>query len=398
MSVALRFLITNTIYPEFLLWLYAQHPGLEKQLYEEQMGVVMASLFGVADFYSSNLRKLGHEAWDIHANNEWMQKAWAREQGMKFYEPTPVQRQWEGGLRRARRLAGRTPLRYLKPLFGSVPRSLDSRQSWFYDILAAQVKHYKPDVLLNQSMRAIGSDFLKETKPYVRLLVGQHAATRLSDAEDFSCYDLVVSSFPPTVEYFYEKGIPAEMNRLGFEPRVLSCLAAEGKASDVTFIGSFHGVHGSRVALLEYICARFPNLRIWSPAIEHLPPASPIRGCYEGRAWGQHMYQILRDSRITLNHHGEIAPYANNMRLYEATGVGTMLLTDWKENLHEMFEPGKEVVAYRTPEECAELTTYYLEHEDERKAIARAGQERTLRDHTYSQRMRELVAIARKYL
>ena len=42
--------------------------------------------------------------------------------------------------------------------------------------------------------------------------------------------------------------------------------------------------------------------------------------------------------------------YANNMRLYEATGVGALLVTDWKENLGEMFEPGKEVVAYRSPE------------------------------------------------
>jgi spore maturation protein CgeB len=81
------------------------------------------------------------------------------------------------------------------------------------------------------------------------------------------------------------------------------------------------------------------------------------------------------------------------MRLYEATGVGTLLITDWKENLHELFEPGKEVIAYRTPEECGELIQYYLEHEVEREAIARAGQERTLREHTYYQRMQELVDI-----
>lgn len=110
------------------------------------------------------------------------------------------------------------------------------------------------------------------------------------------------------------------------------------------------------------------------------------------------MYQILRNSQITLNHHGDIPPYANNCRLYEATGVGTLLITDWKTNLREMFEPGKEVIAYRSPEECAELIQCYLEHGDERKAVARAGQQRTLREHTYYQRMQELVEIIRKYL
>lgn len=37
---------------------------MENQPYENQMRVRMESLFGVADFYSSNLRTLGHEAWD----------------------------------------------------------------------------------------------------------------------------------------------------------------------------------------------------------------------------------------------------------------------------------------------------------------------------------------------
>jgi len=35
----LKFLILNPDYPEFLKWLYAQHPELEKQPYEEQMRV-----------------------------------------------------------------------------------------------------------------------------------------------------------------------------------------------------------------------------------------------------------------------------------------------------------------------------------------------------------------------
>jgi spore maturation protein CgeB len=48
-----------------------------------------------------------------------------------------------------------------------------------------------------------------------------------------------------------------------------------------------------------------------------------------------------------------------------------------------MFEPGKEIVAYRLAEECVEMVQYYLEHDKEREALARAGQQRTLWDHTY---------------
>jgi len=395
----MKFLILNTDYPEFLRWLYAQHSGLENQPYEEQMRVRMKSLFGVADFYSSNLRKLGHEARDIHANNEFMQKAWAREHGMPIEEPTPMGRRVRTILQRARGIATKTPLRYLKPLFRPVLRSLDSQQAWFYDILTAQMKHYKPDVLLNQAMDGISTRFLREMKPYVRLLVGQIAAPLLEN-EDYGCYDLVISSLNNFVEYFRNQGIRSELHRLGFGTKVLEMIdPGDNKTLPVSFVGNLSYAHEERVRLLEHLCRRFDNIRIWGKGIESLPPDSPIRQRYMGQAWGKEMYQILCSSKATLNCHGKWSgEYANNCRLYEATGVGTLLITDWKVNLHEMFEPGKEVVAYHTPEECVELIKYYLVHDDEREAIARAGQQRTLREHTYYQRMQELVEIVRKYL
>jgi spore maturation protein CgeB len=36
---------------------------------------------------------------------------------------------------------------------------------------------------------------------------------------------------------------------------------------------------------------------------------------------------------------------------------------------------------------------HFLGHDDEREAIARAGQERTLSEHSYRARMRELATI-----
>ena len=44
----------------------------------------MKSLIGTADFYSSNLKKIGYEAWDVVVNLEPMQKHWANENGIKF--------------------------------------------------------------------------------------------------------------------------------------------------------------------------------------------------------------------------------------------------------------------------------------------------------------------------
>lgn len=390
----MRFLILNTDYPGFLRWLYARHPGLEKQPYEEQMRARAESLFGVADFYSGNLRKLGHEAWDIHANNEFMQKAWAREHGMTVEPPLPPKEPGMSFWRKMRGATSRTPLRHLMP---APPAEGDS--SWFYDILAMQIEHYKPDIIFNQDMGGgIKTSFLREMKPHVRLIVGQ-IASPLPREKDFDGYDLITSSLPNFVDYFRELGIPAVLNRLAFGPKVLDKIGDNNVATiPVSFIGSLSRSHATRVQLLEHLCQNL-DMQIWGYGIEKLPGNSPIRQRYQGQAWGTEMYQILRDSKITINHHIGIAEnYANNMRLYEATGIGTLLITDWKENLHEMFEPGQEVIAYHSPEECAELIKYYLEHEEECAAIARAGQQRTLREHTYSRRVKELVDIIRKYL
>lgn len=398
MKESLRFLILNTLYPEFLQWVYARDSGLQDQPYDEQMRAGADSLFGVADFYSSNLRKLGHEASDINANNEWAQKAWAREHGIGVEKPRPVQQRRRVALHQALQLAGRTPLRHLKPLLPPVLPRLLSQQAWFYDILAAQIQHYKPDVLLNQAMGAIGSDFLLQMKPQVRLLVGQ-IASQIPQGKDFSCYDLVVSSLPNIVDYFRKLGIPSELHRLGFGPEVLDKLGADNKDEiPVSFVGSVSPVHQTRVRLLEYLCSNL-EVKVWGTGFDGLSPRSPILACYLGSAWGVEMYEILHSSKITVDNHERISgPYANNMRLYEATGVGTLLITDWKVNLHEMFEPGKEVITYRSPEECTELIRYYLEHDDERKAIALAGQSRVLREHTYYHRMQELMDIVHKYL
>jgi len=78
------------------------------------------------------------------------------------------------------------------------------------------------------------------------------------------------------------------------------------------------------------------------------------------------------------------------MHLYEATGVGAMLISDEKSNLGELFEIGTEIESYRDADELIDKVRYYLSHEDERARIARAGQARTLREHTYLHRMREL--------
>ena len=198
----------------------------------------------------------------------------------------------------------------------------------------------------------------------VLVLLGQHAATSLPDHGDYSCYDLVVSSFPPTVEFFQRKGIPAVLHRLGFDPEVLLPKAEQersyrGHVCRQPVRRSPEPDRMARTAVRP--CAGTADLGAGGRSAGHAIAAS--RASY-GRCLGEREYDILLRSQITLNHHGDVAPYANNCRLFEATGAGAMLLTDWKANLQDMFDVGREVAAYRTVEDCAQMIRHYLDHED----------------------------------
>jgi spore maturation protein CgeB len=111
------------------------------------------------------------------------------------------------------------------------------------------------------------------------------------------------------------------------------------------------------------------------------------------------MYETVRDAKVTLNIHADSSDrYASNMRLFEVTGVGGCLLTDWKPNLGELFALDREVVAYRSPAECIEKARWLLEHPDARAAIAKAGQARTLRSHTFAHRAGRFAEIVKAAL
>ncbi|MBP9686330.1 MAG: glycosyltransferase [Candidatus Doudnabacteria bacterium] len=77
-------------------------------------------------------------------------------------------------------------------------------------------------------------------------------------------------------------------------------------------------------------------------------------------------------------------------RTFEIPACGSMLLTNAADNLEEYFMPGKEIAVFENVDDLVEKCQYFLTHPEERLAIARAGYERVLREHTYSHRFTQL--------
>src|SRR5690606_2987263 len=241
----MRFLFTTYEYPEFMRWLYGQDPGLAQRSYAEQLERRLAQGFLWADFYSRNLRQLGHEAIEVVPENPFLQFAWAREQGLKV-------RRW-----RLKRRPGRIPW----------PMLHDDR-SWIERILFEQIRAYRPDVLFVRDIGTLRAQFLRDVRAHVRLIVGQHAS-RFNVHGDYSSYDLMISSLPNFVSHFRNSGLKSEYLRLGFEPTVTERFDKRPKHIGLSFVGKLGGDHASRVTFVEQLVAQ-GNVELWGTATDEL--------------------------------------------------------------------------------------------------------------------------------
>lgn len=351
----MRIAIVDPYYDAFLGAVYAEEPGLARLPYAQQRARILDRFFGTADFYSHALRALGHEAEDLISNCEPLQRRWAAEAGMRLPR-----------LRRGRTLEA---------------------------ILDAQVEALDADVVYCHTMGAMPRRQLDRWRAAGRLVVGQIASAAPGE-EIVRGFDLVVTSFPHFVPRFEALGVDAVYQPLAFEPRVLHRLGPREPRWDAVFVGGVDPrVHVEGTRMLERI-ADAVDLQVWGYGADRLPASSPLRRRWHGEAWGMDMYRALAEARIVVNRHIEAAEgCANNMRLYEATGVGAVVVTEAAPNLAELLAPGEEVVAYDDPGEVPDLVRGLLDEPERLASIARAGQARTLRDHTWPRRMEELAGI-----
>lgn len=368
--------MVDTYYPAFLDQHYGAAPGLSDRAYREQLDSLMECCFGTSDAYARHLGELGHDAIDIVANCQPLQARWVAENRRPG---------------RLRRVAAR-----IRGFPGAVAPS-----PFLQEIAIAQIEAYEADVVYAQDLSFFERANLDRLRGQGRLIAGQ-IASGIPAEELVRGFDLLLSSFPHYPKRFRSMGVESEYLPIAFYDRVLNRLRAQGVEPDpgadrphgAVFVGGLDpGVHGAGVELLEQVARELP-LDVWGYGGGRLPPGSALRRAYRGEAWGIEMYRLLARARMVLNRHIRFAEgFANNMRLFEATGTGAMLVTEAAPNLAEYFEPGREVVTYDGPDDLMDKLSHYLEHDDERRAIAAAGQARTLRDHTYAQVMARLAPM-----
>ena len=180
-------------------------------------------------------------------------------------------------------------------------------------------------------------------------------------------YDIVFAAHKPAVEMFKERGIE---NVFWVPPACDPDLhenKAEEKKYDVGFVGSSSQ---ERVDLLNKLGQRFNT--------------------YYERCFLERMAEVYSESKIVFNKSIE---GGLNMRVFEALASGSMLLTNEAHGsgLEDLFEDRKHLAIYRSENEIIELADYYLKNDDEREEIASEGMRKTLNEHTYGHRVKDMI-------
>ena len=335
-------IFVGTCYDAFLNSHYAENQTLFRSPYNTQLESLLATRFGDSDFYSYGIKQCGWQAIDIIANSIEIQTAWANENEFK------------GGL---------------------------------IEILIEQVRRIMPDVVYFQDISMCTKELLDRVKPLTKIIAGQ-IASPLSPLTHLAGFDCIFSSFPHFVDRFNQQGVKAYYQPLAFDERVLADFKPINKDIEFSFVGGITGHHSKGTDLLMKVAEKTP-LQIWGYGSQFVPDGSLLKVRHHGEAWGHKMFDLLRRSKISLNRHIDTSEnYANNMRLFEATGMGALLLTDNKSNLSSLFKVGEELITYDTPEQCIDLANYFIKNTAEASEISRSGQRRTLTDHSYAARMK----------
>jgi spore maturation protein CgeB len=157
---------------------------------------------------------------------------------------------------------------------------------------------------------------------------------------------------------------------------------------DVCFVGTYSVRRSKIIAVLEREAI---DVQIWGPYWRFFKRGSNIHG----PVFGPDLARIFGSARIVLNIHDETdLQFKPNMRVFEAAGCESFILSDRPWSLERCFEPGEELACYDEDSSLIRLAHHYLEAPEEIIAIGKRANERAYSEHTYDIRAKTILTTA----
>lgn len=142
-----------------------------------------------------------------------------------------------------------------------------------------------------------------------------------------------------------------------------------------------------RILLLS-LCGQRYDTRLYSyqnsEVIRNVKKCSPVNYITE-------MPKVFACTKINLNPSLRIIQTGIPLRAFDIMGAGGFLLSNYQEELLELFSNEEEVAVYESLEDAVCKADFYLRHEDLRKRIADNARIKTLNEHSLQRRFETIL-------
>ncbi|MCK1313370.1 glycosyltransferase [Bradyrhizobium sp. 23] len=254
-------------------------------------------------------------------------------------------------------------------------------------ILLAQIEHHRTEVFYNLDPMRFDSGFVAKLPGCVKKTIGWRAAP--SGSINLTKYDLIVCNFPSILDDWQQKGCRTAYFFPAHDPVMDVYASARRPEFDLVFVGGFSRHHLKRAEALKAaastpgIRARFyledsrltrvANSMPLFPGLGSYRHPEEIRTVRSGPLYGRDVYAAFAKTRIVFNGAVDMAGEdRGNMRCFEATGCGAVLLTD-AGRYPDGFVSGETMLTYSSPHQIPELIQKLAADVPLAASIAQAG-------------------------
>lgn len=183
--------------------------------------------------------------------------------------------------------------------------------------------------------------------------------------------------------FWLPQGLQSELYRKPHE------ITKEDRAKytcEVCFCGRMDKHHAYRISFINAVKAMRVRFKLWN----------------NRRIWGEEHNKMVALSKINLGCSGWIgATRSVSVRSYKILGAGGFLMERYRPGINELFpmnDSDRILDCYNSPQELVDKIRYWLEHEQERKEIAKRGYAWVHSTATYTHRMRMALGYMKEIL
>jgi spore maturation protein CgeB len=328
-------------YDFYIQWFHKK-VDLNDKSYNDHLNIIFSDRFSWSDSFKNIFRNFSiGEVEEVIANDEFLQKKWLSE--------------------------------FLK-------KKCD--KNWILSILEQQIKFYKPNIIIIDQPNLPEEYFILFKKYNLKIIAYDGIASHNKILIKYP--DLIFTPLRSSERFYKDNNKKVFFMPHGFDTR-LSFLNNVSKKIEFSFIGNIlNPNHQNRVDILYELIKKTP-ISLWIGdlsklkltkksavyfSFKNIPKIIKFISMYKkikkisklnkGQVFGIEMYKKIATSLVTFNSHISLAGNeAANIRLFEATGLGSCLLTDKKNNINDFFTQD-EIVTYDNKYDAADKAKYLL--------------------------------------